>query len=274
VRDVGKALGLSLDLVDQMAKRLDWWHSGTLSADQLREIGLDPEDRTVRMVVGLTGELLGFPRHLSQHVGGMVMTRGPLCEMVPIENASMPDRTVIEWDKNDIDAVGILKVDVLALGMLTCISKAFGLINEGRHGGTEARRHKGERREEGCLPPPLQLHTVPPEDPAVYDMIGYADTVGVFQIESRAQMSMLPRLRPRCFYDLVIEVAIVRPGPIQGDMVHPYLRRRRGEEPVSYPDERVRAVLEKTLGVPLFQEQAMKLTMVGAGFSAGDADRL
>ncbi|HEV8378236.1 MAG TPA: error-prone DNA polymerase [Tepidisphaeraceae bacterium] len=257
VRDVGKALGLSLDLVDQMAKRLDWWHLGSLSDGMLNELNLNPADPTIRRVIDLTTQLLGFPRHLGQHVGGMVMTHTPLCELVPIENASMPNRTVIEWDKDDIDTLGILKVDALALGMLTCISRAFRLINE---------RNKDS--------PPLELHTIPSEDPVVYDMISDADTIGVFQVESRAQMTMLPRLRPRSFYDLVIEVAIVRPGPIQGNMVHPYLRRRNGEEPVTYPGEAIRGVLEKTLGVPLFQEQAMKLTMVGAGFSAGDADRL
>ena len=249
VRDVGKALGLSLDVVDQMAKRLDWWERGTLSPDKMREIGLDPRDRTVQLVIDVTGELLGFPRHLSQHVGGMVMTHGPLCEMVPIENAAMENRTVIEWDKDDIDALGILKVDVLALGMLTCISKCLALVNQSHPDS------------------PLELHTIPADDPAVYEMAGNADTVGVFQIESRAQMAMLPRLRPRCFYDLVIEVAIVRPGPIQGNMVHPYLRRRNGEEAVVYASEGLREVLRKTLGVPLFQEQAMRVAMVAAGFT-------
>jgi error-prone DNA polymerase len=185
----------------------------------------------------------------------MVMTQGPLCELVPIENAAMADRTVIQWDKNDLDELGILKVDCLALGMLTAIRKCFELIE----------RH--HRR-------PLTLATVPPEDPQVYDMICQADTMGVFQIESRAQMSMLPRLRPREFYDLVIEVAIVRPGPIQGDMVHPYLRRRNGEEDVAYPNEAIREVLRKTLGVPLFQEQAMRLAVVAAGFTPGEADQL
>ncbi len=258
VRDVGKALGLGLDTVDQMAKHLDGWSHSTLNQEQMREIGLDPADRIVRQVVELTSQLLGFPRHLSQHVGGMVMTRGLLSEMVPIENASMPGRTVIEWDKNDIDDLGILKVDVLALGMLTCIAKCLALINE----------HRPAHR------PRLTMATIPPEDRSVYDMICRADTVGVFQIESRAQMTMLPRLRPRRFYDLVIEVAIVRPGPIQGDMVHPYLRRRNGQEEVSYPSEAMKAVLEKTLGVPLFQEQAMRVAMVGAGFSAEEADKL
>ena len=249
VRDVGKALGLGLDTIDQLAKRLDWWDRGTLAEERIRQLGLDPRDRTIRHLLALTGELLGFPRHLSQHVGGMVMTSGLLSEMVPIENAAMPDRTVIEWDKQDIDDLGILKVDVLALGMLTCISKALNTLNR-------------------------TLESLPSEDLAVYEMISNADTIGVFQIESRAQMTMLPRLRPNKFYDLVIEVAIVRPGPIQGDMVHPYLRRRNGLEPASYPSESMRAVLEKTLGVPLFQEQAMRVAMVGAGFTAAEADRL
>jgi error-prone DNA polymerase len=198
---------------------------------------------------------MGFPRHLSQHVGGFVISRGPLCELVPIENAAMEERTVIEWDKDDLDALGILKVDVLGLGMLTCMKRGFDLLAH----------HYGRR---------LTLATVPAEDPAVYDMLCKADSLGVFQVESRAQMTMLPRLKPRAFYDLVIEVAIVRPGPIQGDMVHPYLRRRNGEEPVSYPSGDLRRVLEKTLGVPLFQEQAMKIAIVGAGFSPGEADQL
>jgi error-prone DNA polymerase len=454
VRDVGKAMGLSLDCVDRMAKNIDWW-SSDISKDRWRELGLNPNDPTIRRVLGLTDELLGFPRHLSQHVGGFVITREALCDLVPIENAAMEDRTVIEWDKDDIDAMGMLKVDVLGLGMLTCIRKGLEFVNQ-RHEGTEARRHegilhsdelrrgneheyansnvsrfggmaegngfseddvsdhesnafertvwvdtsdaasrcvsaleyrrvvcpaehkglseasadckgfscgisdtariehsignaqsqsdcqrpvggngsgiagidsehRGEDKELGtesgkrfnarknlvaasiwdangnaeapsppsclrasvpsCLSKssvasslapsfPLQLHTIPPEDPAVYDMICAADTIGVFQIESRAQMSMLPRLRPRCFYDLVIEVAIVRPGPIQGDMVHPYLRRRNGQEQITYPDERVEKVLKKTLGVPLFQEQAMSLAIVAAGFTPGEADQL
>jgi error-prone DNA polymerase len=260
VREVGKALGLSLDCVDRLARSLDWWEGDALQPDRLRELGLNPQDHTVRRVLWLVGELLGFPRHLSQHVGGFVITRDPLCELVPIENAAMEDRTVIEWDKDDIDAMGMLKVDVLGLGMLTCVRKCFDLVN-----GPPSAGGSGAA---------LSLHTIPPEDPAVYDMICAADTVGVFQIESRAQMSMLPRLRPRCFYDLVIEVAIVRPGPIQGNMVHPYLRRRCGQEPVTYPDEAVREVLGKTLGVPLFQEQAMRLAIVAAGFSPDEADQL
>ena len=261
IRDVGKALGLSLDVVDKLAKDVAWWDEGALRPAGVRALGLDPADATLRHLARLTGEVLGFPRHLSQHVGGFVITREPLCEMVPIENAAMEDRTVIEWDKDDVDAMGMLKVDVLGLGMLTCIRKAMELVNAHAPDGRPDAR-------------PLALHTIPPEDPRVYDMLCAADTVGVFQIESRAQMSMLPRLRPRCYYDLVIEVAIVRPGPIQGDMVHPYLRRRNGEEPVEYVHPAVRTVLERTLGVPLFQEQCMALAVEAAGFSPGQADQL
>jgi error-prone DNA polymerase len=257
VRDVGKALGLSPDRVDGLAKALDHYHSGDGGrlAAQLNEAGLDPDSRLTRQLLWLVNELRGFPRHLSQHVGGMVMTNGPLCELVPIENAAMADRTVVQWDKDDLDALGILKVDCLALGMLTAIRKCFDLIQ----------RHHGQQWE---------LATVPQDDSVVYDMICKADTVGVFQIESRAQMSMLPRLEPRDYYDLVIEVAIVRPGPIQGGMVHPFLRRRQGLEPVEYPSEAVKGVLKKTLGVPIFQEQAMKLAVVAAGFTPGEADQL
>jgi error-prone DNA polymerase len=255
VREVGKAMGLSLDCVDALAKGLDWWESGTAVAGRLRELGLNPGDATLRRVIALTGEIQGFPRHLSQHVGGFVISRGPVSDSVPVENAAMPDRTIIEWDKDDIDALGILKIDILGLGMLSCIRKSFEIVE--RHGGGR-----------------LTLASIPAEDPAVFDMVCAADTIGVFQIESRAQMSMLPRLRPRCFYDLVIEVAIVRPGPIQGDMVHPYLRRRTGEEEVSYPRPEIAGVLAKTLGVPLFQEQAMQLAIVAAGFSPGEADQL
>jgi error-prone DNA polymerase len=278
VRDVGKAMGLSLDQVDSLAKRLDWWHTGVLTERQLRESGVDPDDPNVRRVVELTSELLGFPRHLGQHTGGMIMSRGLLCEMVPIENASMENRTVIEWDKDDVDELGLLKVDVLALGMLTMISKSFAFLEEQRNQSWPQEIDVLSPSVPMCQSPfaPLryELHTIPPDDPLVYDMICDADTIGVFQIESRAQMSMLPRLRPRSFYDLVIEVAIVRPGPIQGNMVHPYLRRRCGQEPVSYPSEALRQVLHKTLGVPLFQEQAMKVAMVAAGFSADEADQL
>ncbi len=255
VREVGKAMGLSLDLVDRLAKDLEWWSDVPGREERVRAMGLDPREPTLARVMALTRELMGFPRHLSQHVGGFVITRGALCELVPIENARMEDRTVIEWDKDDIDALHMLKVDVLGLGMLTCLRKGLDLV----------RAHEGRD---------LSLATIPAEDGAVYDMVCEADTVGVFQIESRAQMSMLPRLRPRCYYDLVIEVAIVRPGPIQGDMVHPYLRRRNGEEPVVYFDERVERVLRRTLGVPLFQEQAMALAVEAAGFTPGEADRL
>ena len=255
VRDVGKALGFSLDRVDALAKQVDGHAVDDLLPQRCREVGIDPDSPLGSRLVYLVNELIGFPRHLSQHVGGMVMTQGPLCELAPIENAAMPGRTVIEWDKDDLDELGILKVDCLALGMLTAIRKCFGLI----------RQHHGRE---------LTLATVPAEDSVVYDMICEADTMGVFQIESRAQISMLPRLRPRCYYDLVIEVAIVRPGPIQGDMVHPYLRRRCGEEEPVYPSEAIRQVLHKTLGVPLFQEQAMRLAVVAAGFTPGEADQL
>ncbi len=255
VRDVGKALGLSLDRVDALAKSLEGHHLDQALPVRCRDVGIDPDSFLGRRLVNLVGELVGFPRHLGQHVGGMVMTQGPLCELVPIENAAMEDRTVIEWDKDDLDELGILKVDCLSLGMLTAIRKCFALVEQ--HTGRE-----------------LSLAAIPEGDEAVYDMIGRADTMGVFQIESRAQMSMLPRLRPRTFYDLVIEVAIVRPGPIQGDMVHPYLRRRLGEEEVAYPNEAIREVLKRTLGVPLFQEQAMSLAVVAAGFTPGEADQL
>jgi error-prone DNA polymerase len=254
VRDVGKALGLSLDRVDALAKNVDHYGEDQL-ARRCRQSGVDPRSRLGRQLVWLVSELAGFPRHLSQHVGGMVITQGPLCELVPIENAAMPDRTVIQWDKDDLDELGILKVDCLCLGMLTAIRKCFELVE----------RSTGRQ---------LSLAAIPPDDGPVYDMICRADTIGVFQIESRAQMSMLPRLRPRRFYDLVIEVAIVRPGPIQGNMVHPYLRRRNKEEPVEYPSPEVEHVLRRTLGVPLFQEQAMQLAIVAAGFSPGEADQL
>ncbi|MBI1207022.1 MAG: DNA polymerase III subunit alpha [Azospirillum sp.] len=255
IRDVGKAMGLSVDTVDRLAKTAWGWGREAIDDARVREHGLDPSEPTLRLALDLAGELIGFPRHLSQHVGGFVITRGLLSELCPIVNAAMALRTTIEWDKDDIDALGILKVDVLALGMLTCIRKAFDLIA----------RHHGR---------PCSLATVPAEDPAVYDMLCRADSIGVFQIESRAQMTMLPRLKPRRFYDLVIEVAIVRPGPIQGDMVHPYLRRRAGREPVCYPSEALRLVLEKTLGVPLFQEQAMRIAIVAAGFTPSEADQL
>ncbi len=255
IREVGKALGLSADAVGALASGIWGWSEGGLDARLARERGLDPAAPRLRQALALAGELTGFPRHLSQHVGGFVLTRSRLDQVVPVVNAAMAERTMVEWDKDDLDALGILKIDVLALGMLTCVRKAFELLE----------RHYGRK---------LDLASVPPEDPAVYDMLGRADSIGVFQVESRAQMTMLPRLRPRCFYDLVIEVAIVRPGPIQGDMVHPYLRRRSGLEPVAYPSAALQDVLEKTLGVPLFQEQAMQIAIVGAGFTPSEADRL
>lgn len=255
VRDLAKVLGFSLDRVERLARVLDVGDTLEHLAVRLAEAGIDPASEAGSRLVALVSQLVGFPRHLGQHVGGMVMTRGDLCELVPIQPATMTGRTVIQWDKNDLDELGMLKVDCLALGMLTAIKRAFDLVEQA--GG-----------------PRLTLATVPAEDPTVYEMVARADTVGVFQIESRAQRTMLPRLKPACFYDLVIEVAIVRPGPIQGDMVHPYLRRRQGDEPVHYPNRAIREVLEKTLGVPLFQEQAMRLAVVAAGFTPGEADQL
>jgi error-prone DNA polymerase len=260
LRDVGKALGLDLAQVDKLARGMQWWDGQRIEPERIRASGFDPEDPVIARLIALTAEILGFPRHLSQHVGGFVIARGRLDELVPIENAAMPERTVIEWDKDDLDALGLLKVDVLGLGMLSALRRTFQLVNE--FGGSSAAAG------------PLGLATVPVEDKAVYEMICRADTVGVFQIESRAQMSMLPRLRPQNYYDLVIEVAIVRPGPIQGEMVHPYLRRRNGEEAVTYPSKDVEAVLKRTLGVPIFQEQVMQLAIVAAGFTPGEADRL
>jgi DNA-directed DNA polymerase III PolC len=260
LRDVGKAMGLDLAQVDRLARGMQWWDGQRIDPDRIRASGFDPDDPVIARLIVLAAEILGFPRHLSQHVGGFVIARGRLDELVPIENAAMPDRTVIEWDKDDLDALGLLKVDVLGLGMLSAIRRAFQLVND--FGGSSR------------VPGELNLASVPSEDQAVYDMICRAETTGVFQVESRAQMSMLPRLRPRNYYDLVIEVAIVRPGPIQGEMVHPYLRRRNGEEEVTYPSEKVEAVLKRTLGVPIFQEQVMQLAIVAAGFSPGEADRL
>jgi error-prone DNA polymerase len=255
VRDVAKTLGLPLDQVDQLSRVFAWWDGHADIADQLRERGFDPEGAVIRRVLRLTGELLNKPRHLSQHVGGFVIADAPLSELVPVENAAMPDRTIIQWDKDDLDTMKLLKVDCLALGMLTCVRKCLDLL----------RQHRGQD---------YTMATLPAEDPQTYEMIQRADTLGVFQIESRAQMSMLPRHRPEKFYDLVIQVAIVRPGPIQGDMVHPYLRRRRGEEPVTYPSDDLKEVFERTLGVPLFQEQVMKLAIVAAGYTPGEADQL
>jgi DNA-directed DNA polymerase III PolC len=256
VREVGRAMGLSEDVLSALSSQIwgSWSKTGPEVA-RMREIGLDPESPRLKQTIQLIEEIIGFPRHLSQHVGGFVITEGRLDELVPIENASMEDRTVICWDKDDIDALGILKVDVLALGMLSCIRKAFGLLRL---------HHQAD----------YSLATLPPEDPAVYDMLCKSDSLGVFQVESRAQMNFLPRMRPRCFYDLVIQVAIIRPGPIQGDMVHPFIRRRNGEEPVSFPSDELGRVLGKTLGVPLFQEQAMQIAITGAGFTPDEADRL
>jgi error-prone DNA polymerase len=248
-------MGLSVDTINRLSGSLweytDEWFEGK----RITEQGLNPEDPHLKKTLELTGQMMGFPRQLGQHTGGFVVTQGRLTDLCPILNARMEDRTNIEWNKDDIEELGFLKVDVLALGMLTCIRKAFDLCRD----------HYGKK---------LTLANIPQDDPDVYNMISTADTLGVFQIESRAQMSMLPRLRPKCFYDLVIEVAIVRPGPIQGDMVHPYLRRRNGEEPVSYPSPELEEILGRTLGVPLFQEQAMKIAIVAAGFTPAEADGL
>ena len=251
IRDVGKALGLSADFTGLLAKSIAWWDSREDMMQRFQAAGADPTSYVVKQFAWLVREIQGFPRHLSQHVGGFVISAGPLAQLVPVENAAMPERTVIQWDKDDLEALGLLKVDVLGLGMLTAIRKALSLL-----GGS------------------LRMADIPQDDPATYAMLQRADSVGVFQVESRAQMSMLPRFKPANFYDLVVEIAIVRPGPIQGDMVHPYLRRRSGLEAVSYSNDAVRKVLERTLGIPIFQEQVIELAMVAAGFSAGEADQL
>ena len=255
VRDVAKALGLPADQLDQLSRVFGWWDGEEDLGERLRERGFDPDSPIIRRVLLVTRELLDAPRHLSQHTGGFVISEAPLHHLVPVENAAMPERTIIQWDKDDLETLGLLKVDCLALGMLTCISKCLALL----------------QRYHGIALTPA---TIAPDDKPTYAMIQRADTVGVFQIESRAQMSMLPRMRPANYYDLVIEVALVRPGPIQGKMVHPFLRRRQGQEPVVYPSEELRAVFERTLGVPLFQEQVMQLAIVAAGFSPGEADQL
>ncbi|GGD11153.1 error-prone DNA polymerase [Aquisalinus flavus] len=255
IREVGKAMGLSQDAVAALSSQIWGWSDGAPSGERLKSAGLNPADSRIAMTMRLISEIIGFPRHLSQHVGGFVITRGRLDELVPVENAAMEDRTVIEWDKDDIDVLGMLKIDVLGLGMLSVIRKAFDLLED----------WKGTR---------YTLATIPQEDAGVYEQISQGDTTGLFQVESRAQMNFLPRMRPQCFYDLVIEVAIIRPGPIQGDMVHPYLKRRRGEEKVVYPSPELEEVLKRTLGVPLFQEQAMQIAMVAAGFDPGEADAL
>ena len=255
VRDVGRALGLDPVFVDDLAKSLAWWDRTADLAKRFEEQGVAQHSRQAELFYTLVQQILGFPRHLSQHVGGFVITRSPISTLVPVENASMAERTVIQWDKEDIEALGLLKVDILALGMLSAIRKSLQMVHR-------------------YCPAIRTVSDVPKEDQATYRMLQAADTVGVFQIESRAQMSMLPRLKPACFYDLVIEIAIVRPGPIQGDMVHPYLRRKQGLEAVTYPSEAIKSVLERTLGVPIFQEQVIRLAMVAAGFSGGEADQL
>jgi error-prone DNA polymerase len=254
LRDMAKVIGLDTVQAERLSGAMQWWDT-SVDAERMREAGFEPDNPKVRLLLYLVGQLLGFPRHLSQHVGGFVISQGLLEELVPIENAAMEDRTVIEWDKDDLDDLGLLKVDVLGLGMLSALRRGLELVSSYRHR-------------------PFTLADVPREDARVYEMISRADTIGVFQVESRAQMSMLPRLRPKEFYDLVIEVAIVRPGPIQGGMVHPYLRRRQGLEPITYPSEAVRGVLSRTMGVPIFQEQVMQLAIVAAGFTPGEADQL
>ena len=255
IREVGKVMGLSQDVVGRLAGQLRGWSSSAPGEDRMRDAGIDPSDTRMTLATKLIDEITGFPRHLSQHVGGFVITQGRLDELCPIENAAMDDRTIIEWDKDDINALGLLKVDILALGMLTCIRKAFGLLAD----------YRGLK---------LTLANVPPEDPGVYGMLCLADAVGVFQVESRAQLNFLPRMQPRKFYDLVCEVAIIRPGPIQGGMVHPFIRRRQGKEPIEDLGPAMMEVLGRTYGVPLFQEQAMQIAVVAAGFSAAEADRL
>ncbi|MFM9911048.1 MAG: error-prone DNA polymerase [Chitinophagaceae bacterium] len=255
IRDVAKAMGLSVDTINRLSSSLREFTEELFDKKRIEEQGFNPGDQHLRKVLELTQQFIGFPRQLGQHTGGFVITRGKLSDLCPILNARMEDRTCIEWNKDDIDALGFLKIDILALGMLTCIRKSFSLAKE-KYGKD------------------FTLANIPQDDPAVYEMICHADTIGVFQIESRAQQSMLPRLKPRTFYDLVIEVAIVRPGPIQGDMVHPYLRRRNGEEPVIYPSKELEEILGRTLGVPLFQEQAMKIAIVAAGFTPAEADEL
>ncbi len=256
VRDVAKALGLPGEQLDQLSQCFSWWDKKSVDIDtRLRERGFDPHSRLIQRIITLAMQLKDAPRHLSQHVGGFVISDAPLSQLVPVENAAMVDRTIIQWDKDDLETLGLLKVDCLALGMLSCLRRCFDLL----------RTHQVAE---------LSIAQIAPDDAATYQMIQRADTVGVFQIESRAQMSMLPRLKPRCFYDLVIEVAIVRPGPIQGNMVHPYLRRRQALEPVTYPSDDLKKVFERTLGVPLFQEQVMQLAVVAAGFTPGEADQL
>ncbi|MPZ57925.1 MAG: DNA polymerase III subunit alpha [Rhizobiales bacterium] len=282
IREVGKAFGLSEDTIGTLSSSIWGMGGGSVREADLMRIGIDVNSPRICKMRDLVQEIQSFPRHLSQHVGGFVITRSRLDEVMPIANAAMDDRTFVEWDKDDLDALGILKVDLLGLGMLTCIRKAFELVE--KHYGSSPPtpsphplrgRLASEARREGGKPKRcLELSDIPSEDPAVYRMLCRADSIGVFQVESRAQMSMLPRLKPKKFYDLVIEVAIVRPGPIQGNMVHPYLRRRLGQEDVDYVRPELEAVLSKTLGVPLFQEQAMRIAIVAGGFTPGEADKL
>jgi len=294
LRDVGRALGLEPERMNRLTASLAWWDKPESWPERLRECGFDPEAPRTRQLMLLTAELVGLPRHLSQHVGGMVISDQPLHHLVPVENAAMPDRTIIQWDKDDLETLGLLKVDCLALGMLTVIRKAMDYVNEGARKKEQGARNKeqGAKDLEPCslnlepcslnLEPcslnlescSLNLATIPREDAATYDMLCRGDAIGVFQVESRAQMAMLPRLKPRCFYDLVVEVAIVRPGPIQGDMVHPYLERRDHPEKVTYPSPALEEVLKRTLGVPIFQEQVMQIAIAAAGFTPGEADQL
>jgi error-prone DNA polymerase len=254
LRDVGKALGLNLDQVNRLSDNLLWWEKG-LAEERLLEAGFSADNPVIKKLIYLVNEIIGFPRHLSQHVGGFVIARDNLSRLVPIENASMEGRSVIQWDKEDLESLGLLKVDCLSLGMLSAIKRSFILLNQ----------HFSYQ---------YNLANIPAEDPAVYRMLQQADTIGVFQIESRAQMNMLPRLKPGCFYDLVVEIALVRPGPIQGEMVHPYIKRRNGLEKTDYPSKELKPVLERTLGIPIFQEQVMSIAIIAAGFSAGAADQL
>src|SRR6056297_2612871 len=260
LKDVGRALGLDHQRLNRLTASLAWWDQPDAWPERLRQCGFDPDSASVRQLLTLTAELIGFPRHLSQHVGGMVIADEPLHHLVPVENAAMADRTIIQWDKDDLESLGLLKVDCLSLGMLTALRKSMALVNRWQDAsGTE---------------PLLSLASMPREDPATYEMLCKGDATGVFQVESRAQMAMLPRLKPRCFQDLVVEVAIVRPGPIQGDMVHPYLERRENPDKVDYPGDALKKVLERTLGVPIFQEQVMQIAIVAAGFTPGEADQL
>ena len=273
LRDVGRALGIDLQRIDAVAKSQHWFDGRAIDPERLRENGFDPEAPLSRLWAELTATLIGFPRHLSQHPGGFVIARDQLARLVPVENAAMEGRSVIQWDKDDLDALGLLKVDLLALGMLSAIRRALDLV------GAKLGRRKPDSlslvdEADGVLGSSFVMQDVPAEDKPTYEMLCKGDSVGTFQVESRAQMSMLPRLQPRCFYDLVIEVAIVRPGPIQGGMVHPYLRRRSGEEAVDYPSDEVRQALQRTLGVPIFQEQVMQLAILAADFTPGEADQL